>query len=262
MSGAISLRPYQTAAVEAVEAAAARGIRRPLIALPTGTGKTIVFAEVIRRRRGRALVLAHRDELLEQAVEKLRIVAPDVHVGVVKAERDEADAPVVVASVQTVMRQARLARILEAGPLTTTVVDEAHHATARRAISARPGRRCVRRWWSSRPGCNGDRVSCGWREPRRDLRRGGLRVLSTLAMIKGQYLADIKAKQIRLAGADFSFHVRAGDYALGELEAELYASRRTRARGAGLRRARAGAQGVGLHADRGRSEGAQLPRFK
>ncbi len=220
MSGAISLRPYQTAAVEAVEAAAARGIRRPLIALPTGTGKTIVFAEVIRRRRGRALVLAHRDELLEQAVEKLRIVAPDVHVGVVKAERDEADAPVVVASVQTVMRQARLARILEAGPLTTTVVDEAHHATAESYRSVLEG---VGAFADGGPLVLGV-TATAFRADGESLGEIFDEVVyesSILAMIKGQYLADIKAKQIRLAGADFSFHVRAGDYALGEVEAEL-----------------------------------------
>src|SRR5919202_3868923 len=67
----IPLRPYQQEALAAIERAAARGLRRLLVALPTGSGKTVVFGHLIRRRPGRALVLAHRDELLDQAAEKL-----------------------------------------------------------------------------------------------------------------------------------------------------------------------------------------------
>ena len=63
-------RPYQYEAVAALLAATARGIRRPLLVLPTGTGKTIVFALLVQRRHGRSLILAHRDELIQQAVAK------------------------------------------------------------------------------------------------------------------------------------------------------------------------------------------------
>ena len=59
---ALALRPYQEEAIAAVEEALDRGVRRPLIVLPTGTGKTVVFASLIARRGGSALVLAHRDE--------------------------------------------------------------------------------------------------------------------------------------------------------------------------------------------------------
>src|SRR2546425_9583459 len=57
-------RPYQYEAVAALLAATARGVQRPLLVLPTGTGKTIVFALLVQRRRGRSLILAHRDELI------------------------------------------------------------------------------------------------------------------------------------------------------------------------------------------------------
>ena len=67
----ITLRPYQAEAVAAIEKAAGAGVQRPLLALPTGTGKTIVFADLIKKRQGRALILAHRDELLQQAKDKL-----------------------------------------------------------------------------------------------------------------------------------------------------------------------------------------------
>ena len=55
----VRLRPYQTDALAAIAEAEASGIRRALAILPTGTGKTVIFAEHIRRRGGRALVLVH-----------------------------------------------------------------------------------------------------------------------------------------------------------------------------------------------------------
>ncbi|HZC00889.1 MAG TPA: DEAD/DEAH box helicase family protein, partial [Gammaproteobacteria bacterium] len=119
-------RPYQDEAVAAVLHGAQHGLKRPLIALPTGTGKTIVFALLIQQRPGRALVLAHRDELIEQAVEKLHWIDPEMEIGVVKAERDEHEASVVVASVQTLSRCQRLARLVP--DFDTIVIDEAHHA--------------------------------------------------------------------------------------------------------------------------------------
>src|SRR4029453_3024773 len=66
-------RPYQYEAVAALLAASARGVQCPLLVLPTGTGKTIVFALLVQRRRGRSLILAHRDELIQQAVDKLHL---------------------------------------------------------------------------------------------------------------------------------------------------------------------------------------------
>ena len=82
-------RPYQYEAVAALLAATARGVQRPLLVLPTGTGKTIVFALLVQRRRGRSLILAHRDELIQQAVAKLHLIDPTLTLGVVQAEHDE-----------------------------------------------------------------------------------------------------------------------------------------------------------------------------
>ncbi len=82
-------RGYQDDAVTAFCSGIRQGFRRPLIVLPTGTGKTIVFARLIARHQPlRALVLAHRKELLSQAVDKLHLVDPTLDVGVVKAERN------------------------------------------------------------------------------------------------------------------------------------------------------------------------------
>src|SRR4029434_8094967 len=118
-------RPYQYEAVAALLAASARGVRRPLLVLPTGTGKTIVFALLVQRRHGRSLILAHRDELIQQAVDKLRLVDPTLPLGVVQAARDEHTAATVVASVQTLSRRTRLTRLVP--NFQTIVIDEAHH---------------------------------------------------------------------------------------------------------------------------------------
>lgn len=128
-------RPYQIEAIKAVEAAHARGVKRPAVELPTGSGKTVVFSRLIKRRHerpwgdggGRTLVLAHRSELIDQAVSKLNDVAPGLNVGVVQAERNETRADVVVASVQTLRNEMRRRMIADVGLI---VVDEAHHAPA------------------------------------------------------------------------------------------------------------------------------------
>ena len=60
----LPLRDYQEATIHAVLAAFERGIPRQVVALPTGTGKTVIFAHLIAQRPGRALILVHRDELI------------------------------------------------------------------------------------------------------------------------------------------------------------------------------------------------------
>jgi superfamily II DNA or RNA helicase len=126
--GAMALREYQQEAITAVTAAWLRGIRRPLIALPTGSGKTVVFAHLASYRRGRTLILAHRDELIQQAAEKLAMVDPTLELGIVKAGQDEHEMPVVVASVQTLSRTRRLERVTP--DFQTIIIDEGHHAWA------------------------------------------------------------------------------------------------------------------------------------
>lgn len=128
MPKTLPLRDYQEEALAAIESASRRGVQRMVVALPTGGGKTIVFASDIERRGGRALVLAHRDELIRQAVEKIGMVSPGALVGVVKAERDEWWQDIVVGSVQTLSQPKRLASLMP--EFATVVIDEAHHAPA------------------------------------------------------------------------------------------------------------------------------------
>lgn len=79
MANIQSLRPYQQAARDSIHAQWEQGRLRTLLVLPTGTGKTIVFASVAAdqvRAGDRVLILAHRGELLEQAADKLQRFPP------------------------------------------------------------------------------------------------------------------------------------------------------------------------------------------
>lgn len=131
----MELRPYQNEAVASVEAEFARGIRSTLIVLATGCGKTIVFSHLAARevrRGGRVLILAHRGELLTQAIDKLR-AATGIEAGLEKAEEtsavafDELPYTVVVGSVQSMKSQKRLKRFAP-DEFSLIVIDECHHA--------------------------------------------------------------------------------------------------------------------------------------
>ena len=130
----LKLRDYQTEALARVKDAYKDGKRRVLVSLPTGTGKTVVFAHfpTALRMKKRLLVLAHREELLTQAEQKFRAVDPDLKIGIERAEeRAASDTQVVIASVQTLARSqgARLSRF-NPDDFSIIVVDEAHHAVA------------------------------------------------------------------------------------------------------------------------------------
>ena len=130
---AVRLRPYQSEALTAVRDAYKAGKRRVIISLPTGTGKTVVFAHFpkVLNMKKRLLVLAHREELLLQAREKFRSVDPQLKTEIEQASaRAGPEAKVVIASVPTLARNAaRLAR-LQPDEFSIIVVDEAHHAVA------------------------------------------------------------------------------------------------------------------------------------
>ena len=125
---ALELRPYQRDALTAIAAAAWRGVRRQVVSLPTGAGKTLIFSALIADGGARALVLVHRDELITQTIDKLSMVSRGIalDIGVIKAERDEHAGDVVVASVQTLQREKRLQRLAQT--FRVIVVDECHHA--------------------------------------------------------------------------------------------------------------------------------------
>jgi superfamily II DNA or RNA helicase len=128
------LRPYQREALEASKRRLDAGVTRQLIALPTGTGKTIVFANLLRNHsiEKRMLVLVHRMELAEQAWSKLKQCNPGVRVGVEMGWRESCRADrIVIAGIQTIGRDGT-GRILNfpRAEFGAIVCDEAHHAIA------------------------------------------------------------------------------------------------------------------------------------
>ncbi len=128
----VNLRPYQSEAVVEVLGAWASGIQRPAVVLPTGAGKTVIFAalaSVCRRRGDRVLILVNRDELVQQTVAKLKAADPMLAVGVVQGSENELRGDVTVASVQTISRVNRLTKI-PVDRFDVIVCDEAHYAAA------------------------------------------------------------------------------------------------------------------------------------
>lgn len=230
MGQILKLRDYQADAIMAVRQAWASGVRRPAIVLPTGAGKTVVFAHLaaqMRERGVRTLILAHRDELIEQAAGKVRAVAPDLRVGIVKGPRREVRGrDVVVASVQSLARPARRDELARAG-LRLVVVDECHHAVANTYMAVLRDLGCFDEDLERGAYAVGvtatmgrsDRVALGqvWQEVvyRREIRE----------MIMAGHLVNAKGVRVRVDGLDLAaVKRRAGDYADAALAEAMHAS--------------------------------------
>lgn len=127
----MELRKYQKEAENAIFSEWEAGREKTLLVLPTGTGKTIVFAHVAAecvKRGERVLILAHRGELLTQAADKIAS-ACGLGCAVEKAEQSCIGSwyRIVVGSVQTLMRESRLSKFPK-NYFDTIIIDEAHHA--------------------------------------------------------------------------------------------------------------------------------------
>lgn len=126
----MNLRAYQREALEAVHEKWDAS-DSTLAVMPTGTGKTIVFGHLIRERLnlGRAMVLAHRKELIWQAAEKVEAVT-GVRCGVEMADNcAPRGSPIVIATVQTLASNGRIERF-SPDQFATLIADEAHHYVA------------------------------------------------------------------------------------------------------------------------------------
>lgn len=226
----ITPREYQTEAIQAVRDKYRQGVTKPLISLPTGTGKTIVFSLIVQaaaNRENRSLILAHRDELIVQAVDKLAHVAPELvsQVGVVQGPSDNWENLVTVASVQSLhhRRRARIKAAMGAKPWAIGIVDEAHHVAADSyqnlledfgfledngslliGVTATPQR------------ADGNDLGETFQEMvyHRDI----------LWMIRKGYLCDLRGIQVKLAMDLGTVRTNHGDYNLGDLDTAMTAA--------------------------------------
>lgn len=120
------LREYQE---EALGALRESDSTRKLMVLPTGAGKTVVFAHHIKDIGAeRVLIIAHRKEIIEQGVNTLRSIYPERRVGMLMADRKDYHADILVSSIQTLARRKTLAKVRKDFDL--VIIDEAHHSTA------------------------------------------------------------------------------------------------------------------------------------
>lgn len=213
-TNSLPLRPYQQRAKEQIHTEWEQGRLRTLLVLPTGTGKTIVFAAVAEdqvRAGDRVLILAHRGELLEQAADKLQ-KSTGLGCAVEKAEQSCLASwyRVVVGSVQSLQRPQRLEKFPH-NYFSTIIIDEAHHAVT-------DGYRRILDWF---PAAKVLGVTAT--PDRGDLRNLG-EVFDSLAYeykltdaIRDGFLCRIMAQTIPLRLDISTVGMSGGDYAVGEL---------------------------------------------
>lgn len=214
----MELRPYQREAKEAVFEQWENGSRKTLVVLPTGCGKTIVFAKITEdcvSHGDRVLILAHRGELLEQAADKIA-KATGLGCATEKAEQTclRSWFRITVGSVQSLMRESRLKRFPE-DYFNTIIIDEAHHCISdsyQRVLNHFPDAKVL--GVTATPD-RGDMKNLG-------------QVFESLAYeytlpkaIKEGYLSPIKAVTIPLQVDLTGVGVQSGDFKAGDLGTAL-----------------------------------------
>ena len=128
----MQLRPYQQAAVDALYRYLRNRDGNPVIVAPTGSGKSLIISQIatdaVTRWQGRVLVLAHRQELLEQNADKIRRLCPEIPVGLFSSGLGKRDTsqPVICAGIQSVYKRA-----CEFEPFDLAIVDEGHLLSGR-----------------------------------------------------------------------------------------------------------------------------------
>lgn len=215
----LTLRDYQINTLHALNEQWQQGVTRVAVVLPTGMGKTVIFSKLAQHAHAngqRPLVLVHRDELANQAADKLHSVMPNTRIGKVKAEHNDVDTDVIVGSVQTLARTKRLDQLSNIG---TIIVDEAHHAAAASylkilhqlgSFNGLP----TSGWTATL--ARGDDKKLG------DVWETAIDDIDILWGIDHGYLVDVKGKRVTVDGLDLAEVARTrGDFQEGSLGNKL-----------------------------------------
>src|SRR5690606_1843502 len=215
----IQMRPYQLEAHKALDDFfSQKGQQRGIVNLPTGCGKTITGLDYGRKRNGRMLWIAHRDELIAQPIQAMQAVWPEASTGIVKAELNEMDAQCIFASIQTLHR--RLDQLPEFGPDDLVVVDECHHAAARTYMKTLEA---VGAFRENGPPVVGLTATVE-RADKVGLDNAFQEIVyqyQLLQAIRDGYLVDLKVEQVPLNLDLDQIHTVAGDFNQGELDEAL-----------------------------------------
>ncbi len=212
-AGTFSLRPYQETCIERVlDAYQEHPIGgKVLVVLPTGGGKTVVFIEVARRLGLTTLIIAHRQELLQQAADKFHLVDPTAIIGQVGAGRHEWGAPITVASVQTISRPEHVQALQRFG-YGLVIVDECHHSASagyQTILDALPGAFVV--GVTATPDrLDNQSIEQIFGEP--------VFTASIIDMVEQGYLCDLRAIAVQTGTNLDEVHTQAGDFKQDELE--------------------------------------------
>ena len=214
----ITLRPYQAEAKDAILHEWEQGHQRTLLVLPTGCGKTVVLAKVVESQvaRGRrALIMAHRGELLDQAANKIKEVT-GMDCALEKAESTclTNRLPVTVGSVQSLCQEKRL-QLFPRDYFSDIVVDEAHHCLSdsyQRVLSYFSSANVL--GVTATPD-RGDMKSLGQFFDSRAYE------YTMSQAIKEKYLCPVKAQMIPLQLDISDVEVSNGDYSAGEIGTAL-----------------------------------------
>ena len=218
------LRSYQIDGVQtALEQLTSGECRSTLIVAATGTGKTQTFCTIAHEwEYGRVLIMAHRSELIQQAAGRLESMSSGEYIVGLDIGIEQADLRscksnhFVVASVQSIYREDRLARLKRDGGFGLIIVDEAHHAPAstyKKVFNAFPEAKIL-----------GVTAT-----PDRSDEQAMGRVFEDIALeydvengINDGYLVPIKGREIFIQSLDLSrVSVVKGDFAKAELDDEI-----------------------------------------
>lgn len=211
-----ALRHYQEEAISKTIRSFDKGITRQLLTLPTGSGKTIIMAALAKQLGKRTLFLAHREELITQAIAKFKLIWPEAKVGVCMAEQNETDKEVVFESVQSCSRDARLNQ-LKGNGFDLLLIDEAHHANSPSYLKVieslgfrgkDPSKLLV--GVTATP-MRSDDKELG------DIFEKTTYSISIGTMIRAGYLSPVNGRKVLTKTSIQGVHTRAGDFAIGEL---------------------------------------------